>query len=69
MIPRFYNLALGNDSTAWKRCLEAERKRRLYLSAEGGSGFRSSLTRRPLWRCGLLRQKVLTERRLFAIII
>jgi len=45
MIPRFYNLALGNDSTAWKRCLEAERKRRLYLSAEGGSGFRSSQTR------------------------
>ena len=37
--------------------------------AEGGSGFRSSLTRGPLWRCGSLRQKVLTERRLFAIII
>jgi len=29
MIPRFYNLALGNDSTAWKRLPGAEKKRRV----------------------------------------
>ena len=69
MIPRFYNFALGNDSTAWKRCPGAETKKRVSVPAEGGSGFRLSLTRGPLWRCGSLRQKVLTERRLFAIII
>jgi hypothetical protein len=52
-----------------KRLPEAETKKRVSVPAEGGSGFRSSLTRGPLWRCGSLRQKVLTERRLFAIII
>ena len=52
-----------------KRLPEAETKKRVSVPAEGGSGFRSSLTRGPLWRCGSLRQKVLTERWLFAIII
>jgi len=45
MIPRFYNLALGNDSTAGNRYPEAERKRRVPHPTEGGRGFRLSQTR------------------------